>query len=227
MSTNYTYSYFRVPKTELISESGQKYRNLRLNALQVSPSSFSSTIEIESAFTDEVWASRVAQSGTEVFICAIDASAATGPGSDSGNWVGQVTLHGPKSVHELGPPDASLCSNMDNDGEWWQMLSLFILPDHRGKGLAKRLCEEALNYLRNYWCPATSLNVRLMVKPENHITVELYKRLGFEVSGRCTLAEALIANGDAEYLPQDITDEKYSARTGLVLILHLSRSRNL
>lgn len=194
-----------------------------MNALRVSPTSFSSTLEIESTFTDEIWARRLTQPGTETFICAASEPASLSAGADlhQANWIGQVTLHGPKSRTEMGPPDLSIGSDVDGNGEWWQMLSLFILPEHRGKGLAKRLCEEALSYLRRYRWQAAGLHVRLMVKPENHVTVQLYRQLGFVYAGRCTLAEALIANGDSEYLPEDISEEKYSARTGLVLVSSL------
>lgn len=108
--------------------------------------------------------------------------------------------------------------------EWWQMLSLFILPNHRGKGLANNLCREALNYLKICRQQPPSVHVRLMVKPENHATVRLYQQLGFVHVGNCTLVEALVANGDAGFLTRDISGEKYSARNGLVMICCLSRS---
>lgn len=103
------------------------------------------------------------------------------------------------------------------------MLGLFTLPDHRGKGVAKLLCQEALGYLRSYRQQHAAVSVRLMVKRENRVAVKLYQELGFVHAGNCTLAEALTANGDVEFLPEDISDEKYSTKTGLVLIARISR----
>jgi len=47
------------------------------------------------------------------------------------------------------------------------------------------------------------IRVRITVKPENTATVKLYKGLGFTHAGKCTLAEALVANGDGELIPAD------------------------
>jgi hypothetical protein len=62
-----------------------------------------------------------------------------------------------------------------------------------------------------------------MVKPQNTVTVHLYEKLGFETVGKCTLAEALVANGDGHLLPEDTTDPKYSTRAGLIMTLRISR----
>jgi RimJ/RimL family protein N-acetyltransferase len=103
------------------------------------------------------------------------------------------------------------------------MLSLFTHPEHRGQRLGLKLCQEALDYLKSYRDRPSAVRVRLMVKPDNHATVGLYKRLGFEESGKCTLAEALVANGDAALLPEDISGAKYSARSGLVMTADIFR----
>ncbi|OKL61905.1 hypothetical protein UA08_02623 [Talaromyces atroroseus] len=233
MSTpKYTYSFFRIKKDSQIALSAQKYKQLRLLALSIAPGSFSSTYQLESTLTDSEWTTRLAASGSETFICAAtplednnnnnNNDTSHSPAlEESSIWVGQLTLRGPLSQEDFILPDESGQKNPPEHGgkELWQMLSLFTLPAHRGRGLGKKLCQEALDYLsfsyrgdpREFW-------VRLMVKPENHATVRLYRNLGFEVCGRCTLAEALIANGDKDLLPDDISGEKYSARSGLIMI---------
>lgn len=45
-------------------------------------------------------------------------------------------------------------------------------------------------------CACAKIRVRTMVKPENTAMVKLYEGLGFTHAGKCTLAEALKANGD-------------------------------
>ena len=219
MAANFSYSYFRVSKTEGLNESAQNYRALRLRALKASPNSFSSTYETEVAFANSDWIDRLTAPDREVFICAaipLD----HGKSPKSVNWIGQVTLRGPLPAIEFSRPEGSGQTPVrsdEEDEERWQMLSLFVLPDHRGNRIGSNLCLEALNYLRSYRSSPPLIHVRLMVKPDNHVTVKLYQRLGFVQTGKCTLAEALVANGDGHLLPSDLSTAKYSDRTGLVM----------
>lgn len=219
MASNYSYTFFRVSQKDQVKTSAVQYRNLRLKALNTSPDSFSSTYDIESAFDDEVWEQRLCEKGKETFICA--ASHIT---SGNTEWVGQLTLRGPltRSEYDLPKESGQPPADLDENVELWQMLSLFNLPDHRGRGLGKKLCQEALLYLQNERA-ASNIVVRLMVKPQNTATVHLYHSLGFEDVGRCTLAEALLANGDAKLLPDDYhTQSAYTARSGLIMTRRLS-----
>ncbi|KAL9948864.1 hypothetical protein D7B24_004931 [Verticillium nonalfalfae] len=214
MASDYTYTFFRISQTEQLAASVAQYRKLRLKALSTSPDSFSSTHEIESGFGDKVWEQRLSEKGKETFICA-----ASHIGSGTAEWVGQVTLRGPLTQDEYDLPEESGQPPVDPDAhsEQWQMLSLYNLPEHRGHGLGKRLCLEALRYLE-LERPASSSLVRLMVKPQNTATVGLYKSLGFEEVGRCTLAEAVMANGDAKLLPEDYaTRSEYTTRGGIIM----------
>ncbi|KAG8158321.1 hypothetical protein KVR01_012082 [Diaporthe batatas] len=214
MASDFSYTFFRVSQTDQVKTSASQYRNLRLKALKTSPDSFSSTYEIEAAFNDEVWEHRLCEKGKETFIC----SASHNTSGDT-EWVGQLTLRGPLSRAEYDLPNESGQPPADQDmhAELWQMLSLFNLPDHRGRGLGKKLCQEALLYLENERT-ASSLVVRLMVKPQNTATVHLYQGLGFKDAGRCTLAEALLANGDSNLLPKDYsTRSEYTTRSGLIM----------
>ncbi|KAE8361664.1 hypothetical protein BDV27DRAFT_132671 [Aspergillus caelatus] len=225
MDPKYTYSYFRVSKTEAVLDSARKYRDLRLRALQESPGSFASTYEIESKFTNADWADRVTVPDREIFICAATPIQPDRTQLDVMEWIGQVTLRGPMSRDEFTLPVESgqRPPKRDEEEERWQMLSLFTLSEHRGNGLGRNLCREALQYLRNYRSDPPNIHVRLMVKPENHVTVSLYKRLGFIEAGKATLAEALIANGDGHCLPKDTSTAKYSDRTGLIMVFDISR----
>lgn len=214
MASDFSYTFFHVSQTDQVKASAAQYRNLRLKALKTSPESFSSTYDIESSFGDEVWEQRLCEKGKETFICA--ASHAT---SGDTEWVAQVTLRGPlkRSEYDLPTESGQPSADPDVDTEFWQMLSLFNLPEHRGRGLGKKLCQEALLYLEKER-PASSLLVRLMVKPQNTATVHLYQSLGFEDVGSCTLAEALVANGDVKLLPDDYsTRSEYTTRGGLIM----------
>lgn len=225
MASNYVYSYFRVSKGVELEESAKNYRDLRLKALKASPNSFSSTYETEAAFSNADWIDRLTSPDREVFICAATPLNHE-KSSIRAEWIGQVTLRGPLLGSEFSLPESSGQTPVksDEEEERWQMLSLFILPGRRGNGVGSNLCLEALNYLRSYRTSPPVIHVRLMVKPDNHATVNLYHRLGFVQTGKCTLAEALIANGDGHLLPGDLSTAKYSGRTGLIMNSHIYRS---
>lgn len=222
MKLEHAYSFFKVSKTENVSDAAQKYRDLRLRALKTSPSSFSSTYEIEAAFSEFDWIDRLTVPDREVFICAATPVVRNTTTSPPVEWIGQVTLRGPMSMADFALPTESGQNELKSDAEEerWQMLSLFTLPEHRGNGLGGKLCQVAVDYLRTWQSSPHQIHIRLMVKPENHVAVNLYKRLGFATVGKCTLAEALKANGDGQLLPtkdSELASAKYSQRSGLIM----------
>ncbi|KAJ5098824.1 fungal-specific transcription factor domain-containing protein [Penicillium argentinense] len=226
MEAKYTYSFFRVSKTDNIHAAAQKYRDLRLRALKASPKSFASTYELEAAFSDAEWINRLIVIDREVFICAANPLNGETTDHHAADWIGQVTLRGPISQTDFALPVESGQPDLKTDAEEerWQMLSLFTLPEHRGNGLGGKLCKEAIDYLRTYQPTPRHIHVRLMVKPENHATVKLYERLRFVIVGKCTLAEALRANGDSHLLPKDTSGSIYTDRAGLIMSFHMQRS---
>lgn len=232
MASSSHYTYFRVSKGEDdILSAVEKYKELRLRALKQSPTSFSSTYDTEAAFTNDAWISRLSGAGRETFICAASPRNPT-PEHDVSvpsktEWVAQVTLLGPQPQEAFVLPAESgqPMPASDEEEERWQMLSLFTLPLHRGQGIAKELCREALEYLKSYQTCPKHVRIRLMVKPENHATVKIYRQLQFTQVGKCNLAEALVANGDGELVPKGYGDDmKYSARNGLIMMAELLRS---
>lgn len=226
MASKYTYSFFRISKTDGISASAQKYRELRLQALKTSPGSFSSTYEIEAAFVDSDWIDRLTVPDREVFICAATPTDQDPSCPSDIQWVGQVTLRGPASSDdfELPPEAGQPPQRSDEEEERWQMLSLFTLPEHRGRGLGGKLCQASIDYLRSYRSSPKDIQVRLIVKAGNDVTVELYRRLGFIHAGKATLVEALIANGDEHLIPKDGNEAMFTVRQGLIMISRISRS---
>ena len=64
-----------------------------------------------------------------------------------------------------------------------------------------------------------------MARLENTAAVKLYASMDWEDVGRCTLAEALMANGDEEMLPEGYKNlEKYSARSGCIMTKRLVKA---
>ncbi|KAJ5682415.1 hypothetical protein N7462_005580 [Penicillium macrosclerotiorum] len=222
------FCFFRISKTENIALSARKYRDLRLKALLASPASFSSTYEIESAFTDAEWIKLLTADGRETFICAtICPQDDTQQGSHHAEWVGQVTIRGPLT-HELSLQNCTLeeanASGTINGYERWQMLSLFTFSQFRGQGLGKRLCQETFGFIKAYRSQPDTAQVCLIVKSDNLTAIKLYERLGFHHAGRCTLVDALIANGE-DLIPADISGPKYTDLTGSIMKYSIIRSK--
>jgi [ribosomal protein S18]-alanine N-acetyltransferase len=64
----------------------------------------------------------------------------------------------------------------ERSGEGW-ILSLALLPAHRGKGIAEALVRDLLGVFAGQGVR----DVRLTVHPDNHGAVRLYRKLGFDV----------------------------------------------
>ena len=153
-----------------------------------------------------------------MFICA-----ATRPSGPT-KWIGQVTLLGPLSPEPLSESYTSESMRPEpNDDERWQMLSLFTFPVYRGQGFGVKLCQEVIRFIEGYWHQRKTSQLDLIVKANNTSAIRLYERLGFQYLRRCTLVEALIANGDGHLLPSDRSAPKYTELTGLVMRISILR----
>ncbi|KAF4551384.1 Hypothetical protein D9617_13g098820 [Elsinoe fawcettii] len=221
--------FFHVPKNDpsTIPILAQKYRDLRLTGLKLSPNSFSSTIEAEQQYPDEVWQQRLLQSDLETFICAVapstEDSSSSSIDSDEVEWIAQLTVRGPidAATFEL-PAEANQpfkAADAPPSEERWQVLGLYVLPDFRGHRLAFRLCSSAFDYLRisriSKATGCSQIRLRTMIKTDNIVSVSLFKKLGFCDYGLCTRAEGMVANG--ETLP-DVLDDGYTWRGGTILM---------
>lgn len=224
MEQKYTFVHIS-PQSPDLPSLAQKYKQLRLSALTQSPTAFSSTLAAESPFSDSVWIERLsADPCRHNFVAQHQAST----GKDGG-WVAQITVLGPVSAeaYTLSDEAGQPAVRTDQVEEKWQLLSLYTLPEHRGKGVGKDLCKEVFKWLKQRGAgeegAAKVVRVRLMIKPDNTGAVRLYEGLGFEHAGMCTLAEALKANGDGDALPADGGGERYQRRSGYIMTLHFER----
>jgi ribosomal protein S18 acetylase RimI-like enzyme len=202
----------------------RRYRSLRLTALQQSPTSFSSTFENESKLPLEQWTSRLRSPGKEVFICV----AHPADPEQNEEWVGQVTLRGPLSseAFSLQPQAGQPDFDPDDAEEKWQLMSLYVAPEHRGKGLSKQLCREAIRHLVCLRREPCAVCLRAMVKPDNLTSLSLLKSLGFVEGGWCTLEEALRANGEGDALPMGQLGERFTTRSGSIMVLRFARAES-
>ncbi|KZP26202.1 hypothetical protein FIBSPDRAFT_661086, partial [Athelia psychrophila] len=180
----------------------KRYSELRLAILLSSPSAFGSSHAMESIFTQEQWQQRVWRNGVTVFVCiarpvASETAEVPELGEFDGEWVGAATVFGPvpKDDYQLVPESGSPEAGADDEETKWQMTGLFTSPEHRGKGLAKRLIEGAKAYA-GIQTP-DRFRMRIIAHPENLMVVTLYSRLGFVYVARVTGTEAFTTNGDA------------------------------
>jgi GNAT superfamily N-acetyltransferase len=63
-----------------------------------------------------------------------------------------------------------------NSGYYWWIQSLFVIPEHRGKGVLKLLLSEVKKAAKK----ENAIDIRLYVHKQNERAIKAYKREGFE-----------------------------------------------
>lgn len=222
------YSSARVSKSDPnIDLIAQSYRQLRLTGLQLSPDSFAVKYLDEVYLPLETWIDRLKQPGRETFVSFVTNSGTESNGTIplDAELVAQTTVLGPldQKTFALAPEAGEPRMQSDEQEERWHMTALYTLPAHRGKGVAKELCQEVFRYLTVHRPQPPQVRVRIMIGPTNTIVFNLYSRLGFVHGGRTNLAEALRANGDAHSIPQD-AGKQSSTRQGYVMFRILDKA---
>lgn len=64
------------------------------------------------------------------------------------------------------------------NGNFWWIQSVYVVPDHRGRGIFTRLFEEVGNMARAQGV----VGIRLYVEAENETAMEAYRKLGMQES---------------------------------------------
>ncbi len=125
-------------------------RRIRLHALAESPTSFGSTLAEEEAFGDDRWRGRAAGTeGAQLFL-AWCAGAAVG-----------------------------IAGVLDEGDGTAQMVSVWVDPQHRGRGVGRALTQEALRFAIEHGFAC----MRLWVTDGNAPARNLYENLGFSPTG--------------------------------------------
>ena len=208
---------------------------LRLAGLLQSPDSFSSTYDEEVALTDFAKLEALRRPKRTTIIVA----QTTNKNIDwtQADWAGQVTLLGPFAraeylapylkTHEdrlrLSPAELDAIfesvSSTDSSAVYWHMTALYVLNDHRRRGLGDQLCRKAFEVIQEHGNGSAS-ELRIVIKPSNGVVARMYERLGFETrEGRSTLAEAIAASEGPEALPVDYAHkEAYFRRNGMIMV---------
>ncbi|KAL4880530.1 hypothetical protein BJY04DRAFT_219001 [Aspergillus karnatakaensis] len=120
------------PQSPYFSRILQKYKLLRLRSLTTDPSSFTSTLERETAFSDKTWTSRLLNPLGRVFV-ALQAPprdyaiGSDGDGPDienegaalalsEGDWLGMLTMHGPVAFPQNTGASAAAPATSEENG---------------------------------------------------------------------------------------------------------------
>lgn len=130
------------------------YREVRLRALQDSPSAFASTYEAELAEPDEHWADRVARAAT---------------GNERAMF---LAYDGAECVGLAGCVE-------DQQGADRQLVSMWVAPSHRGSGVAGRLVDAVLAWAADVGAG----QIALWVTRSNDRARRFYERAGFVATG--------------------------------------------
>jgi ribosomal protein S18 acetylase RimI-like enzyme len=133
------------------------FKDIRLRALQDTPTAFSSTYAQESRLSDAEWVARAAQWSNA------DAAA-------------YLAMDG-------GIPCGIAAGFIDNDDPTRAYLaSMWVAAAYRRSGVGRRLVEAILS-----WASARRMRTLLLtVTSNNHAAIGFYERLGFMVTGRVT-----------------------------------------
>jgi GNAT superfamily N-acetyltransferase len=134
----------------------QLYRRVRLAALADAPYAFSSTLERERAFADDVWRQRLGSVTTATFLAWHD-------GEPVGAATGKV--EDPADEHAIA--------------ESWQLVGMWVDPRARGLGVADALVEAVAGHAASQGAQA----LVLWVTEINDRARRFYERMGFQPTG--------------------------------------------
>jgi len=141
---------------ELISpQNAPIFKDIRLRALQDSPTAFSSTFAEESKLTDADWVKRATQwSGARsIGYLALDDRAAVGIA------VGIISQSEPSRA---------------------DLVSMWVASTHRRKGIGRMLVDAVVVWARSQ----NAQGLWLLVTSDNHTAINFYQRLGFSLTGK-------------------------------------------
>jgi GNAT superfamily N-acetyltransferase len=189
----------------------EKYKATKLAAIRTDPTGFLVSHADELLHPFSVWESRLAAPSTMLICVAVAASEDTKTDEEvllEGQWVGMAMLRGPLPWTSYYLPGSGQPVPQDPQKEaYWYLCTLFTAPAHRGRGLAKRIINGAVDIAR---CRTEDMGgemlrarMKLFFDPRRDLLRGFYNALGFNEVGRVTLREGFEANGDAEMLPRD------------------------
>ena len=144
---------------ETVMDDWQALRDIRLAALRDAPDAFASTYAEQAAFEETEWRQRIARGGT--FLAFVpEADASDVPEADASEPAGLA------GGYQQGPGTVGL-------------ISMFVRPRARGRGVGEALIAAVLDWART----RNATSVHLWVTETNKPARLLYERCGFSLTG--------------------------------------------
>lgn len=236
-----TYTTLLIPSklsAHALTPLAHRLRTFKLQALLSDPKAFSQNHATESSLPLSTWETRVSSPEFRIVVCVVEESALSADGQEDqiverllqNDWAGTFTLVGPVPLSSwLVPSSGQPPPGPDTEETRWHLTSLFVLPEHRGKGLASKLTlaairagvsaplSTAVGEEKSYEAGSavSKTRFRLIVHPKNIEVVWLYEKLGFVKGGFYTQREAMGAMGDAAGVPIDAAEEVWDVRLAI------------
>ena len=190
-----------------LSHVALRYRDFRLQSLQIDPDAFASTYAEEVLFAEDVWRKRLQRPDALHFMAYIER-----PGDWSSisnynqeDWVGMIVVQEKPALKNTDVSETSwnynhshllkenaivetsksLNADASHTLEWYSLHGTFVHPSVRQRGLGKELLRVALAYVEER-LKARSLataQVTILVDSWNEKAISLYSGFGFEVVG--------------------------------------------
>ncbi|KAF9555895.1 acyl-CoA N-acyltransferase [Agrocybe pediades] len=176
-----SYETFLIP-TPASEEHLSLYTQIRLAALSTNPEAFGSTYERESKFSRETWRDRMNTKGRTTF-AAVDAGH---------SWIGTIAFLGPEMLANIPqePAYPHDIAQREKNGEIdvYMIVGMWVHPEHRGKGVGRRLVDYALETIRKSETVKDGAGTRkkvvlLEVHEKNAVAKNLYRHCGFLEAG--------------------------------------------
>jgi GNAT superfamily N-acetyltransferase len=160
-----------------------RYKELRLQALQTNPESFSSTYDREFSMGHEEWKARL-HSRDKVTVVAVRTSIQKSESemlSSSNEWLGTVTVIGPNVLRQYAFSPPKSIHSVEGNENYYLFVGVWVHPNHRAKGLGKKLVEAGMDWAKaDGGSDSTDKRVFLLqVSPENRSAIGLYSTMGF------------------------------------------------
>ncbi|KAF2259868.1 hypothetical protein CC78DRAFT_45258 [Lojkania enalia] len=217
------YTIIRTPTSSpRLLELASKFRETKLGALEAEPNGFAVKHAKEILHPLAIWQQRLAAPST-VLICVATTDAISDESDEnqllSGDWVGMATIRGPLPYTTFHLPESGQPIPDDPELETrWHLCNVYTSQAHRGKGIGRRLIDTGILFAQEQTRTLEgkkrlNARVRLFCNPEKAWIMNMYKGMGFEEAGKCTLREAFFANGDGQLVPADTSSTEKARQT--------------
>ncbi|KDR66316.1 hypothetical protein GALMADRAFT_259590 [Galerina marginata CBS 339.88] len=162
------------------------YTRIRLRGLSTNPETFGSTYARESAFTREIWTTRLNTTGRTTLAAKLE--------DDEGHedWVGTLSILAPEMLSGIPQEPAYPAEIAEAEkvgrADVYMLVGMWVHPDYRGKGIGRQLVERALETVKLIPPKFTSNLDRVEIKEKvvllevhahNDTAKKLYERIGF------------------------------------------------